>query len=92
MPSFHNVLDDAWLGSSVIATSNDSLVVRKQRRIQTKINYYCFSLLQACGYRLMRNISIDRYDSRGGCFKIAADRVSDFDESVPLGLIFFSLF
>ncbi|CAF1084195.1 unnamed protein product [Adineta ricciae] len=54
MPSFHNVLDDAWLGSSVIATSNDSLVT--------------------CGYRLMRNISIDRYDSRGGCFKISADR------------------
>ncbi len=28
MPSFNNVLDDAWLGSSLIATSNDSLVVR----------------------------------------------------------------
>ena len=28
MPSFNNVLDDAWLGSSLIATSDDSLVVR----------------------------------------------------------------
>ncbi len=28
MPSFINVLDDAWLGSSLIATSDDSLVVR----------------------------------------------------------------
>ena len=28
MPSFSNVLDDAWLGSSVVATSDDSLVVR----------------------------------------------------------------
>ena len=28
MPSFDNVLDDAWLGSSIIATSNNSLVVR----------------------------------------------------------------
>ncbi len=28
MPSFYNVLDDAWLGSSLIATSDDSLVVR----------------------------------------------------------------
>jgi hypothetical protein len=28
MPSFDNVLDDAWLGSSIIATSDDSLVVR----------------------------------------------------------------
>jgi hypothetical protein len=30
MPSFNNVLDDAWLGSSLIATSDDSLVVRNQ--------------------------------------------------------------
>ncbi|UJR33940.1 hypothetical protein I4U23_021358 [Adineta vaga] len=61
MPSFYNVLDDAWLGSSLIATSDDSLVT--------------------CGYRLMRNISIDRYDSRGACFKISSDRrdVSYYD-------------
>ena len=28
MPSFYTVLDDAWLGASLIATSDDSLVVR----------------------------------------------------------------
>ncbi|CAF4029097.1 unnamed protein product [Rotaria magnacalcarata] len=61
MPSFHNVLDDAWLGSSLIATSDDSLVT--------------------CGYRLMRNISIDRYDTRGGCYKVSSDHqdVSYYD-------------
>ncbi|CAF3648267.1 unnamed protein product [Rotaria sordida] len=53
MPSFDTVLDDAWLGSSLIATSDDSLVT--------------------CGYRLMRNISIDRYDTRGACFKVSSD-------------------
>jgi hypothetical protein len=30
MPSFNNVLDDAWLGASLIATSDDSLVVRNK--------------------------------------------------------------
>jgi hypothetical protein len=30
MPSFDNVLDDAWLGSSLVATSDDSLVVRNR--------------------------------------------------------------
>lgn len=30
MPLFHNVLDDAWLGSSLVATSDDSLVVRNR--------------------------------------------------------------
>ncbi|CAF2469698.1 unnamed protein product [Rotaria sp. Silwood2] len=61
MPSFHTVLDDAWLGSSLIATSDDSLVT--------------------CGYRLMRNISIDRYDTRGACFKVSSDHqdVSYYD-------------
>ncbi|CAF0799979.1 unnamed protein product [Adineta steineri] len=54
MPSFDNVLDDAWLGSSLIATSDDSLVT--------------------CGYRLMRRISFERYDTRGACFKISSDR------------------
>jgi hypothetical protein len=31
MPLFKNVLDDAWLGSSLIATSNDSLIVHKKK-------------------------------------------------------------
>jgi hypothetical protein len=37
MPSFNNVLDDAWLGASLIATSDDSLVVRNQIFSKTKI-------------------------------------------------------
>jgi len=42
MPSFHNVLDDAWLGSSLIATSNDSLIVRNKNTSKRKnfILYY----------------------------------------------------
>ncbi|CAF4326919.1 unnamed protein product, partial [Rotaria magnacalcarata] len=30
-----------------------------------------------CGYRLMRNISIDRYDTRGGCYKVSSDHVNN---------------
>jgi len=36
MTSFHNVLDDAWLGSSLIATSDDSLVVCNQNTLHKK--------------------------------------------------------
>ncbi len=28
----------------------------------------------------MRNISIDRYDSRGGCFKVSSDRVNPINQ------------
>ncbi|CAF0762940.1 unnamed protein product [Didymodactylos carnosus] len=54
IPSFSNILDDAWLGAAVAATADDTIV--------------------ACGYRMMRSISLERYDMRGGCIKISPDR------------------
>ena len=88
MPSFSNVLDDAWLGSSLIATSDDSLVVRDPTYlINEKIQLVIFLFLQTCGYRLMRNISIDRYDTRGACFKISSDRVNDMNQMINFQLI-----
>ena len=35
MPFFYNVLDDAWLGSSLVATSDDSLVVTHPRSLSS---------------------------------------------------------
>jgi hypothetical protein len=32
----------------------------------------------------MRNISVDRYDTRGGCFKISSDHVNHSNQIVQL--------